>query len=200
MLRSAINTYTQTRFINPIIGFPDSTHFTVPGNRVAQFPNGTQFTVRYSGSNNGTYTVTGTPVFSSGNTVINVTGSIPSTATADGVIFRDTYGFSLAIENGQFVFRSCIPGTGSSITAFADGGLFSGITGITWPLNFTSISTVGNPLTPTTYGYNEIGMNGYQSSIIEFTSAPATPDVMEVVVDREMVYTAINPLSSATIA
>lgn len=198
LLRNVINTYTQTRFVNAIVALPDSTHITVAGNRISQFPNTTQFTIKYSSGNNGLYTVSGTPVLSGTNTIINFTPSLPS-AVVDGVVFQNNYGFSIGLENGTLVFRSCIPGSSSAIT-FSDISLFAGIVGITWPLNFTSLSTIGNSLPPADYAYSEIGMNQYLSSLIEFNIAPSTPDVMEIIVDREMVYTPTNPFTNATIA
>jgi hypothetical protein len=78
--------------------------------------------------------------------------------------------------------------------------LFSGIVGITWPLNFSSLTTIGNSLPPADYAFSEIGMFGYQSSLFEFGVAPSIPDVMEVIIDREMVYNSTNPLAAAIIA
>lgn len=200
LLRATINAYAQTRFINSVVQSTGLT-FIVTGNRVAQFTAGKTFVVQYSGTANDgvTFTVTGISTYSVGTnqTTINVTAA-PAASTS-GVMFQNNYGFSCAIENGQWIFRSCIPGAGSSVV-FVDGGLFAGITGITWPLNFTSLSTTGNALAPTDYAYSEIGMNNYQSSLVVFNTAPSIPDYIEVVVDRELVYTQVNPLATATIA
>lgn len=202
-LAHTVNQATQAYYINPIIGatFGAGGTFTVAGNRVTQFPNGTSFTVRY-GSNNGAYSVSGTPVFSAGNTTITVAGTVP-TSTADGFIFQDNWGYSLKIENGSLVFYSNVSGSGSSVIALS-GTLLSNITGTDWPITVSSFTGNTNAFAPQTWSYTEVGQMGYQSSIIDFLTAPQGPspgpaDVLEIIIDRDMVFRP-NPFLNAITA
>ncbi len=196
---NALNALALSYFINPIVSATGG-QFTVAGDVHTQFPAGTSFSVNYSGTSNDTtpFTVSSAgSTYASGVTTINVT-SVPI-ATNAGIIFQNNWGFSVSIENGQFVFHSNIPGANSSITV-TDTNLFSGITGISYPITgLNPLVTVGNSLPPAAYGYNEIGMNGYQSSLFEFTTAPVATDTIEVLIDREVVYNSTNPFASAVI-
>jgi hypothetical protein len=200
-VRNAINALALSYYINPIVGYFAGTSFVVAGNVAAQFTAGTNLTVRYSTNNSspGTYTVATNAVYSAGQTTIPVGASL-NTSVTDGVIFQDKWAFSTSIQNGQFLFHSNIPGNVSTLN-ITDSTLFSGITGITYPFTFSGSSwNYNNSLPPTTYAYNEIGMNGYQSSLFVFNVAPVSTDVIELIIDREMVYNSINPLVNAIIA
>lgn len=197
----AINTLALTHFINPVVTAAGGS-FTVLGDVHTNFPVGTNFSVNYSGTTNDitpfTVSVSGS-TFGGVYTTINVTPSIPVSINK-GVIFQNNWGFSVSIENGAFVFHSNIAGSGSSIVV-TDTNLFSGITGVTYPITgLSSLVTTGNSLAPATFGYTEVGMNGYQSSLFQFTTAPPNTDTIEVMIDREMVYNTINPLAAAIIA
>jgi hypothetical protein len=206
LLTHSVNTAAQSRYMNVIIGAslgPLGT-FLVPGNRVTQFAAGTQFTVRYSTANNGSYTVSGTPVYNPvmNQTTITVTGTVPVN-TVNGIIFQDNWGFSLRVENGTFVFYSNVAGAGATVLPVFNGpsDLLGSITGIDWPISITSYTGITNPFTLQGWAYKEIGTIGYQSSLIEFTSAPVGPvpgpaDTIEVIVDHDMVYRA-NPVANA---
>ena len=173
-VRDALNALALSHFMAPVVT-ATGLQFTVPGNVASSFPATTIFTVNYSGTANDTttFTVSGTgSVYNPipNTTTINVTLSIPS-ATNAGVIFNNSWGFSTSIENGAFVFHSNIPGASSSVVV-TDVSLFNAITGITYPFTFTGSST-GNSLPPVDYAYSEIGMNGYQSSLINFNTVPS---------------------------
>lgn len=205
LLAQAVNAYASAYYINNVVSTTAGAlgSFVVAGNRTTQFTTGTSFVVRYSSTNSGTYTVgPGAPTYAGGQTTIPITGTVPTSAS-DGIIFQDSWGFTIAIEAGSIIFYSNIPGAGSSVTP-ADGGMFAGITGITWPVTITTpLTGTTNPLTPTTYAYAERGLHGQLSSIIEFVnppSGPPTPEFIEIVVDHEMVYSNINPFSTAVTA
>ncbi len=199
-LIAAINALALSYYMNPVVTATGLT-FTVAGNVAAQFPTGTNFVVNFSGTTNDTtpFTVSATgSSYSAGFTTINVTNPIPS-ATNAGVIFQNPWGFAASIESGAIVFYSNIPGTGSSVVV-ADTNLFSNISGVGYPITGLSpLVTTGNPLPPATYGYNEIGMNRYLSSLFQFTTAPVATDTIEIISDREIVYTSTNPLATAII-
>lgn len=204
-LARTVNLATLAFFMNPITAAASGVNgtFTVAGDRTAQFTVGTSFVVRY-GSNNGSYSVGPTsPVFSAGQTTITVTGTVP-TSVADGIIFQDNYGFSVKVESGSIVFYSNVPGNTSAVLPVS-GTLLSGITGVDWPITISSFAGVTNAFAPQGFSYAEIGQVGYQSSIIDFASPPAGPgpsppaDVVEIIVDRDMVFRT-NPFLNAVTA
>lgn len=207
LLCDKINQQALSFYCNPIVNII-GLNFFVNGNVAAQFPTGKQFVIRYA-TNNGpsdtgtNYTVTAPgAVFSTGQTAIPV-AAIPNVTPVDGVIFQDPWGFTCGIENGLLTFHSNIPGASSAIVVSDPGvgGLLTGITGITWPITFTNPTvTSGNVFAPTDYGYKEVGLFGYQSSLFYFNIAPANTDTMEIIIDREIIYNSTNPFVVATIA
>lgn len=202
LLANAVNSIAAKNYINPITNVVIGAfgNFSVAGDRTAEFTTGTTFVVRYSTGNNGSYTVgPGVPTYSAGQTTIPITTTIPN-GTIDGIIFKDTWGFTMTIQNGTIVFYSNIAGSGSSVTP-TDSGLLAGITGTYWPVTITTpLTGTVNPITPNDFGYKEIGLHGYQSSLIELTSALTSADVIEVVVEREVIYNKTNPTITAVTA
>ena len=76
----------------PITGVPTSSSFTISGNYSAVVPSGSRIWIAGSGTansnNNGRYTVSGTPTFSSGTTTITVTStSLNSSVTPSGWVY-----------------------------------------------------------------------------------------------------------------
>jgi hypothetical protein len=206
LLCDAINSIASSAFINPIVAI-SGLNFVVSGNVASQFTTGTSFTIRYS-TNNGSGD-TGTPyavaapgaVYNSGTNQTSIPiSSSPVASPVDGVIFQDKFGFTCKIENGFLTFHSNLAGAGSSIVV-TDSGLLSSMTGITWPLSFNpTITSVGPSFAPADYSYKEIGLYGSTSSLFVFGSPPVGTDILEVLIDREMVYNNTNPLASAVIA
>lgn len=200
LLCDSVNSMVAAFYINPvtavIAGVGGS--FTVAGNRVTQFT-GATFTVRYSTGNNGTYTVFGIPTFAAGQTTIIVSGTVPST-TPDGIIFQDNWGYTMAIEGGTIVFYSNVGGAGSSVVP-QSGTLLTQITGVDWPVVVTGAFTgATNAFTCQDYAYKEIGLHGYPSSLVEFTVAPAAPDILEIIIDYQMTRGEFNPTFAAVTA
>jgi hypothetical protein len=199
LLIAAINNIVAKHYINSVVGVTSGPlgNFVVSGDRTAEFLVGTIFNVRHSTGNNGSYTVgPGAPTFALGQTTIPITTSI-SSGVGNGVIYNDRWGFTATIQNGTIVFYSNISGVGSAVVP-TDGGMFSSITGTTWPVTITTpLTGTTNSLSPSDYSYKELGMQGYQSSLIVFNTAPAITDVVEVVIDREVIYNKSNPFSTA---
>lgn len=204
LLVDAVNAIVLQQYINPIVGVTTggSGTFVVAGNRTTQFPAGQNFHVRYSSVNDSLYTVSGAgSTYNSGTnkTTIPISSSIPD-GTVNGILFKDEWGFTMGLRNGVIVFFSNISGTGSAVTV-TDSGLFAGITGITWPVTVTTpLVHRTNPVTPQTWAYQEIGLIGYQSPIFVFNTDPSALDIMEIVVEREIIYKAVNPFSTAVTA
>jgi hypothetical protein len=207
LLAYAVNAIAASNYINSIVSVSSGSFgpFVVAGNRVAQFPTSTSFVVRNSTNNDsivyGAYTVQGTPTY---NAITNQTtiyvNQVVTDGTPDGIIFQDPWGFTMRIEGGTIVFYSNIAGSLSSVVP-TDGGLLSNIVGITWPITISpTLTGTTNPIAPGDYSYVELGLVGYQSSLIQFATAPEGPptaDGIEIVIDREIVYNKFNPFLTA---
>ncbi len=203
LLANAVSTYAANYYINPIVSATAAAlgPFVVSGNRVSQFTPGTTFTVRNSTGNDGVYTVLSTLPYNpiTNLTTIYVNETVPYTLS-NGIIFQDNWGFSMAIEGGTIVFYSNIAGSTSSVVP-VDMGLLSSVTGITWPVTISpSLIGTTNPLAPADYSYVEYGIHGHLSSLIQFAVAPLpnpSGDVVEIVIDREVIYNNFNPYLTA---
>ncbi len=204
LMCDSVNSMASAYYMNAVVGVTSgaSGSFVVAGNRTTQFPASTVFAVRYSSGNSGSYTVTGAGSSynsTTNQTTIPVTTTIAS-ATIDGVIFQDTWGFTMKIEDGTIVFYSNIAGAGSSVVPVS-GTLLTGITGTYWPITISSSFTgITNAFAPSTWGYQEIGLNGYPSQLIVLTTAPNTTDIVEFVIEHDFLFNNTNPIANAITA
>lgn len=204
LMCDAVNSLASAYYINPVVAVTSGAlgSFQVSGNRVANFSTGTTFVVRYSSGNSGSYTVgPGAPSYNSGTnrTTIPITGTVPS-STIDGILFQDTWGYTMTIENGTIVFYSNVSGTGSAVQPVS-GTLLTGITGVNWPITISgSFTGATNAFAPQPYSYKEVGLNGYPSSVIEFATAPNTVDFIEVVIDNDFSFHSFNATRTAVTA
>lgn len=203
LMAAVVSRAAGRHYINPIVGATSGAlgNFVVSGDRVAEFPLGESFDVRYSTNNNGTYTA-GSATYNAvtDETTIPVTTSVPS-GTVDGIIFKDNWGYTMSVENGTIVFYSNVAGLNSSISLLG-GTLLTGITGGNWPITISSLSGTANTFAPQDWGYTEVGLYGYPSSIVEFTTPPAGPsgDTIEFISDNEIYFDAFNPTANAVTA
>jgi hypothetical protein len=207
LLCDAINSAVSAYYINPVVGVNSpgtagAGSFVVPGDRTTQFPVGASFAVRYSSLNSSTYTVGSTaPTYNSttNQTTIPVTTAIPS-GTIDGIIFQDQWGYTITVQDGTIVFYSNVSGTGSSVVPVS-GTLLTNVTGVDWPITISTTFTGNtNAFVPSTWAYQEIGLNGYPSQLVVFNTAPNTSDIIEFVIDRDFLFNATNPIANAVTA
>lgn len=203
-LAAAVNTMTSNYYINAIVGSSVGPlgNFVVSGDRTTQFVTGTNFSVRYSTGNDGTYTVQAPgAAYNPGlnQTTIPITSSVP-TASTDGIVFQDNWGYTMSVENGTIVLYSNVVGASSSIS-IVSSTLLTNVTGVDWPLTIPVLTGTTNTFAPQDWAYQEIGLQGYPSSLVVFTAPPAGPglgaDIVEFVAEHETYFNSYNPTANA---